>query len=229
MRMSGGVLASTHLTDFERAVLPKLLEGEHPTLSRLRAQVAEVRVRNRKWTGVGFFTDFELPPTTKPAEGMPASVRLGFGLELHAPELAYGGGFALLVQNGLLVQLEGFSYGERWADEPKRFELIRTDPKRDAHAEIEAAISSDMNERFPCLCCGYRTLPEEPPMTYNICPVCAWEDDSSKLDGPCGPNTVSLREARINFEATGASEPRDLGRVRAPTEGEARGRIRPLD
>ncbi len=26
--------------------------------------------------------------------------------------------------------------------------------------------------RFPCPCCGFLTLPEEPPGTYDICPVC---------------------------------------------------------
>lgn len=28
-----------------------------------------------------------------------------------------------------------------------------------------------------CLSCGYKTLDEEPPGTYDICEICFWEDD----------------------------------------------------
>ncbi len=72
---------------------------------------------------------------------------------------------------------------------------------------------------FPCPCCGYRTLLEEPP--YDICPF--WEDDGAQFDDPSyagGANVVSLEEARKNFRRLGASEERHVSSVRAPRPDE---------
>lgn len=58
-----------------------------------------------------------------------------------------------------------------------------------------------------CPCCGYDTLTEEPPGTYDICRVCFWEDDPVQFKDPAyegGANTVSLIQGRINFEKYGA-------------------------
>lgn len=76
-----------------------------------------------------------------------------------------------------------------------------------------------MGKRFACPCCGYLTLPEEPIGTYNICPVCFWEDDEVQNNDPTfrgGANRVSLVEARENFNAFGVSERRFLKNVRPP-------------
>ncbi len=48
------------------------------------------------------------------------------------------------------------------------------------------------------------TLTEEPPGTFEVCPVCGWEDDDAQARDPDfagGANRVSLREARANFES----------------------------
>jgi rubredoxin len=82
--------------------------------------------------------------------------------------------------------------------------------------------------RYACLCCGYLTLDEEPPGTYDICPVCNWEDDHLDLSNPAdisepkgGPNeTLSLREARENFARFGAASPDWRHRVRSPRDDE---------
>ena len=71
--------------------------------------------------------------------------------------------------------------------------------------------------RYPCPCCGYLTLDEEPPGTFDICPVCGWEDDNVQFDDPSfqgGANRVSLMQARRNFLTIGASSPDRLGHVR---------------
>ncbi len=76
---------------------------------------------------------------------------------------------------------------------------------------------------FRCLCCGCRTLGEAPPGTYEICPVCFWEDDLVQAKDPTyrgGANAVSLTEARVNYLRIGASEPRVLEHVRPPLPGE---------
>ena len=79
--------------------------------------------------------------------------------------------------------------------------------------------------RFACPCCGYLTLDEEPPGTYDICPVCWWEDDNLQFDDPTlrgGANELSLNEARANFARMGAAEPSAVERrlVRRPRPDE---------
>ncbi len=71
---------------------------------------------------------------------------------------------------------------------------------------------------YQCPCCGYYTLMEEPNNTFNICPVCYWEDDLSQLldHTLCGANPVSLEQARKNYLDFGACEPNMLPFVRKP-------------
>ena len=71
----------------------------------------------------------------------------------------------------------------------------------------------------PCPCCGFLTLPDAPPGTFAICPVCRWEDDNVQYDDvnyEGGANRVSLRQAQENFRAHGASDIRRRERTRPP-------------
>lgn len=62
---------------------------------------------------------------------------------------------------------------------------------------------------LPCPCCGYRTLAERG--SYEICPVCFWEDDGSVEPGRVsGPNHMTLAQARANFKTFGAVSEREL-------------------
>ena len=76
---------------------------------------------------------------------------------------------------------------------------------------------------YPCPCCGYLTLDEKPPGTYNICQVCYWEDDNVDSDFAGGANDVSLNTARENFKKFRASEERWVSRVRPPLPEEIPG------
>lgn len=72
---------------------------------------------------------------------------------------------------------------------------------------------------YKCPCCGYLTLSEEPPGTFEICPVCNWEDDNVQFKEPNltgGANRVSLNEAKKNFLKWGAIEERFIKSVRKP-------------
>jgi hypothetical protein len=76
-----------------------------------------------------------------------------------------------------------------------------------------------LNSGFPCPCCGYLTLPEEPPGTFFICPVCRWEDDNQQFDDVNlrgGANRVSLKQAQANFRRFSKSDPDRRGEVRPP-------------
>jgi hypothetical protein len=59
-----------------------------------------------------------------------------------------------------------------------------------------------MAAKFPCPCCGNHTLTDQPPGTFQICPVCYWEDDNVQFNDPTfegGANKESLKQARANF------------------------------
>jgi hypothetical protein len=77
-------------------------------------------------------------------------------------------------------------------------------------------------DRFPCPCCGHLVLSEEPG-SYEICPICWWEDDLVQLRWPNlagGANGPSLVAAQRNYERTGASDPRLAAHVRPPDASE---------
>jgi hypothetical protein len=66
-------------------------------------------------------------------------------------------------------------------------------------------------------------MEEPPPGTYEICPVCGWEDDPVQFrdpDNEGGANRVSLSEAKANFRRFGAISTEEVGRVRKPTAEE---------
>lgn len=78
-------------------------------------------------------------------------------------------------------------------------------------------------ERFPCPCCGHRTLDEPPPGSFECCPVCGWEDDNVQYDDPDyagGANSVSLNTARANYRAFGAISREAMQGARPPTPEE---------
>ena len=79
--------------------------------------------------------------------------------------------------------------------------------------------NSQLEEKCPCPCCGYKTYCDKPDGTYDICPVCFWEDDPVQMNEPNfegGANHVSLKQAQKNFLEFGASEERVKQYVRQP-------------
>jgi hypothetical protein len=75
--------------------------------------------------------------------------------------------------------------------------------------------------KYTCPCCGYKTLTEEPPGTYNICSICYWEDDGIQYHDPDykgGANVPSLKQAQKNYALFGACEKRCVEFVRKPNE-----------
>ena len=115
------------LEPLEAAVLDLLLAGEHPVLVALRAQLASATVTRRELTGVGFFVDFTIADTAPRA---PAR-RLRFG-DVHAAidGLQHGAGFVVLVDDGVLRELEAFSYDEPWPAQVEQFSVGYVEPQR---------------------------------------------------------------------------------------------------
>ncbi len=80
--------------------------------------------------------------------------------------------------------------------------------------------------KYKCPCCGYYTFVEKPNGTFDICPVCYWEDDIVQLDDPeyvGGANNISLNQARKNYRMFGACEENMVEHVRKPHKKELNG------
>lgn len=81
---------------------------------------------------------------------------------------------------------------------------------------------STADKRFPCPCCGHLVFTDAPG-SYDICPICRWEDDVVQLRRPDfrgGANLPSLIEAQANYLRTGVSDPRLLAQVRPAAASE---------
>ena len=77
--------------------------------------------------------------------------------------------------------------------------------------------------KHKCVCCSNYTINDEPPGTFEICPVCFWEDDNVQFDDPdCegGANKVSLNKARENYKKIGAISNDCIKHVRKPLSEE---------
>ena len=72
---------------------------------------------------------------------------------------------------------------------------------------------------YSCPCCKYLTFEEEPYGSFEICPVCFWEDDNVQNNDPNydgGANGISLNQARENFAKYGAIKKELSSEVRKP-------------
>ena len=109
------------LTNLEKAVLEKLLNGKAEIFQILFKQYLSLQVVNREFTGVGFWTNFSIPAGTVKLSGSPS---FWFG-DVHAKidGLEHGAGIELLVKDGSLCMLEGYSYDEPWPETIRTFDL----------------------------------------------------------------------------------------------------------
>lgn len=76
------------------------------------------------------------------------------------------------------------------------------------------------DERFPCPCCGFATLPASSP-SWATCPVCEWIDEPVEDEA----GRERLLAAQRSYREIGASDPDAIERVRAPTDAERRGAV----
>jgi hypothetical protein len=78
--------------------------------------------------------------------------------------------------------------------------------------------------QYTCPCCGYLVF-DEAPGSYQICPICFWEDDPVQVIDPWfpgGANKPSLAEAQETYARIGAMDPRFTNDVRGIQPSDAR-------
>jgi hypothetical protein len=109
------------LTNLEITVLRFLLAGDCPALLTLRQQCEVSDVQERRLTGTGFFTLFNIP---KSAIRIPSAARFAIRDVYATIEgLKYPAGFILFVAEGSMSTLEGYSHDEPWPPCDPRFEV----------------------------------------------------------------------------------------------------------
>lgn len=111
------------LTKIEKAVLDMMLDRPGEKFEIIRRQLALAQIKARTLSGVGFCTEFIIPPNTAVKRDLPNMEIGGVGAEL--PDLKHGAGFVLFVRDGVITMLEGFTYDEPWPTSNDGFKLFK--------------------------------------------------------------------------------------------------------
>jgi hypothetical protein len=118
-------MVSADLTPLEAAVLDKLLAKAGEPFDTIRQQLAHASVSSRKFTGVGFFTHFAIPPEAPVGRDLRSTELRGIGAKI--PGVQDGAGFLLFIRDGVISFLEGYTYGNAvWPDPITEFTLFET-------------------------------------------------------------------------------------------------------
>lgn len=109
----------------ERAVLDMVKElYRDPVLS---AQINSARFKERKWTGVGYYTEFKVPPSVP---------RLNCKFPIMGPwlegstDIELGGRAILWGEDGLITTIEMWANGNHFAEDPMHFKLYTDEVDR---------------------------------------------------------------------------------------------------
>jgi hypothetical protein len=109
--LSLGMVAS--YKELETRAIEMLLSGENATIEQLRLQWGLSAIKHRKFTGVGFFTDFEVPQHI--ARTWLASFEIG---DVAAWISGIRVGLLLFVRQGAISSFETYTYQEPWPETP---------------------------------------------------------------------------------------------------------------
>ena len=103
----------------ESRVMQMLLAGDHPTLKTLRQQFDRSCVADRDFTGVGFFTSFQVRDNVPRIEPLSRTVIGDVCADVDG--LEYGCGFILFVDDGVIGTLECHLWGDDALPENARY------------------------------------------------------------------------------------------------------------
>jgi hypothetical protein len=108
-----------NITPLEKQVMELLIKGEHPLLLALKKQFEIIQIKERDFSGVGFFLNFSVDDLV--LDGSP-NFEIG-DVVADIEGLKYGSGFILFVRDGKLDFLEGYTFDEAWPEDIKNFKL----------------------------------------------------------------------------------------------------------
>lgn len=115
-----------NISILEEMVLNAIFKVNNDNLScrKIKQQLKSLKVKNRTFTGVGFYTEFIVYDETLIVDKT-INIELG-GIDAEIDGLNHGAGFILWVKDGLIEILEGYCYDESWpvnAEIAKLFEV----------------------------------------------------------------------------------------------------------
>ncbi|MBL8694826.1 MAG: hypothetical protein JNJ88_12085 [Planctomycetes bacterium] len=121
-------LPDPELSKFEKAALAMALAGEHPTLLALRRQLPYCRVAEREMTGCGFITTIEVDRLL--VEPALEEYFLITDVFVNTAAVRDGIGLLLVIDDGYIAHLEGFTFGGEWPEaiEPCEFKYMNLNP-----------------------------------------------------------------------------------------------------
>lgn len=108
-------------TELEESVLETIAQGDTKDADALRAQIRCARVKRREYTGVGFFTYFEVSGETLRLSDDYRS-NLSEAVASH-PDVPAGAGFLLWAEQGKLSCLEGYVFEGLWPENDAKFSV----------------------------------------------------------------------------------------------------------
>ena len=118
-------------TVLESEVMRKII-AEDPNISSILAKQYNVaKIISRDFTGVGFFTNFEIIDKNLKIKD---NLKLTLGnVQAKIDGLEFGVGFVLFVEDGLISMLEGYTYDEPWPDTITSYLLEYVYPKQNSN------------------------------------------------------------------------------------------------
>ena len=116
------------LTSLENEVLDMLLDKSGEPFVTVRQQLSQAVVAKREFTGVGFYTHFNLPTGLSIRYDLPDMTIGDVGAEFS--NLRHGAGFVLFIRHGVVDILEGYTYDEPWPTIIDQFKVFRLPTKQ---------------------------------------------------------------------------------------------------
>jgi hypothetical protein len=106
---------------FETDVIQKILDSDGNLHPKLQEQVKLASVKDREYTGVGFFLYFKFVSSVLPLGKNPSFVLSNVAADIKG--LEHGATFSLWIENGLLYMLEGKSMDGKWIKDITQYNL----------------------------------------------------------------------------------------------------------
>src|SRR5579864_2949402 len=144
----------------EAEVMHMLLAGDHPVLAVLRHQREVVTVRDREFTGVGFFTNFAVPEA---APRVPDVDRLVIGdVYAELEGLKHTVGFLLFLRQGAIDFLECFGVEDTFPQHPTIRRAFYMHPRTPGSPGLCETKERDLDWIFTSPRCLLRQVNEPP-------------------------------------------------------------------